>query len=279
MTAGERRGWTGSSRRIWCAGSRPPNARSNDDDQGNASGGSSICFRSTNRSVQPLEVAVGPPRLRAPNSSPATKRARPFKSCWPTASASIVKRCPLHWCAPAWPRATTNADPLISIEQTNSVLLGSRSRRWPRRWASAEPPSSKQAERAPRRPLVIPCSRPGGWGRSIRADRPPRATRRAVARRLLTSLSSIGILPIADRVISTTTKGTPMNGFYGLTNELVADRHREYLHEAEQRRRIRQAAASRDRWTHGFVTRVRTALTRDRFRTTMLRPSPACPPA
>ncbi len=53
-----------------------------------------------------------------------------------------------------------------------------------------------------------------------------------------------------------------MNGFYGLTNELVADRHREHLHEAEQRRRIRQAAASRDRWTHGFVTRVRTTLTR-----------------
>ena len=50
-----------------------------------------------------------------------------------------------------------------------------------------------------------------------------------------------------------------MNGFYGLTNELVADRHREYMHEAEQRRRIRQVAAPRDRWTHGFVTRVRTA--------------------
>ena len=52
-----------------------------------------------------------------------------------------------------------------------------------------------------------------------------------------------------------------MNGFDGLTNELVADRHREYLQKAEQRRRIRQVAASRDRWTDGFVTRVRSVLT------------------
>ena len=53
-----------------------------------------------------------------------------------------------------------------------------------------------------------------------------------------------------------------MNGCYGLTNELVADRHRECLHEAEQRRRIRQVAAPRDRWTPDFVTPARTALTR-----------------
>ena len=55
-----------------------------------------------------------------------------------------------------------------------------------------------------------------------------------------------------------------MNGFYGLTNELVADRHRECLRVAEQRRRIRQVAAPRDRWADGFVTRVSTALTRVR---------------
>jgi hypothetical protein len=53
-----------------------------------------------------------------------------------------------------------------------------------------------------------------------------------------------------------------MNGRYGLTNELVADRHREWLHEAEQRRRTCQVAAPCDRWTRGFVTRVRTAPSR-----------------